>query len=317
MADTTLTQITPGVNVFYVRKMLQAARPLLVHTRWAQVKDIPKKNTLAIRFRRYTLLSAATTALSEGVTPSGSQLSVTNVNATVAQYGDYVTLTDLVVLTTLDPLLTENTSILGQQAGNTLDQLCRNVIGAGTTIQYASTSTSTAEVTASMKLNNDEIKEAVRTLQGNDAMKMMTMINPSTGFNTMPIAAAFIAIISHSTLFDLKNDSAWIPVQEYATQNGVMDGEVGSMDDVRFVMTTNALTESSTVTVHHTLILAQNYYGITRISGAAMENIVMPLGSGGSSDPLKQRSTQGWKATFVAKILNENFAVRIEHAVSS
>lgn len=317
MADTTLTQITAGVNYFYVRKMLQAARPLLVHTRWAQVKDIPKKNTLAIRFRRYTLLSAATTALSEGTTPSGSQLSITNVNATVAQYGDYVTLTDLVVLTTLDPLLTETSSILGQQAGNTLDQLCRDVIGAGTTIQYASTATDTATVTAGMKLNNDEVKEAVRTLQGNNAKKMMTMINPSTGFNTMPIAAAFIGIISHSTLFDLKNDSAWIPVQEYATQKGVMDGEVGAMDDVRFVMTTNALTESSTVTVHHTLIIAQNFYGISRISGAAMQNIVKPLGSGGTGDPLDQRSTQGWKATFVAKILNENFAVRIEHAVSS
>ncbi|KKN30968.1 hypothetical protein LCGC14_0828620 [marine sediment metagenome] len=317
MADTTLTQITPGVNVFYVRKMLQAARPLLVHTRWAQVKDIPKKNTLAIRFRRYTLLSPATTPLSEGITPSGSRLSITNINATVAQYGDYVTLTDLVVLTTLDPLLTENTSVLGQQTGNTLDQLCRDVITAGTTIQYSSTSTQTSEITAGMKLNSDEVKEAVRTLQGNDAHKMMTMINPSTGFNTTPIAAAYIGIISHSTLFDLKNDTAWIPVQEYATQKGVMDGEVGAMDDVRFVMTTNAATESSTVTVHKTLILAQNFYGISRISGAAIENIVMPLGSGGSSDPLKQRATQGWKATFVAKILNENFAVLIEHAVSS
>ena len=67
--------------------MLTKAVPLLVHTKWAQVKDIPRNNTDDIRFRRYTLLTAATTALTEGVTPSGSQLAITNVPATVLQYG--------------------------------------------------------------------------------------------------------------------------------------------------------------------------------------------------------------------------------------
>jgi len=133
-ADTTLTQVTAAVNNFYDRTMLKAARPLLVHTRWAQVRDIPRNNSLVIKFRRYSLLSAATTALSEGVTPSGSQLSITDVSATVAQYGDFVTLTDQLVFSTLDPVLTETADVLGQQAGNSLDQICRDVIVAGTTI---------------------------------------------------------------------------------------------------------------------------------------------------------------------------------------
>src|SRR3990167_9532550 len=147
MADTTITQVASGVNNFYDRVMLKAARPLLVHTKWAQVKDIPRNNSEIIKFRRYTLLSAATTALTEGTTPSGSQLSTTDVSATVAQYGDYVTLTDFLQITTLDPILTETADILGQQAGNTLDQLCRDVIVAGTTVQYASTATQRTEVT--------------------------------------------------------------------------------------------------------------------------------------------------------------------------
>ena len=53
------------------------------------------------------------------------------------------------------------------------------------------------------------------------------------------------------------------------------------------------------------------------ISGEAMKNIVKPLGSAGTADPLDQRSTSGWKATFVTKILNENFILRLEHAVSA
>ena len=87
MADTTTTEVSAGVNNFYSRVMLKAARPLLVHLRWGQVKDIPKNNSMVIKFRRYGLLTANTTALSEGVTPSGTALSVTDITATVAQYG--------------------------------------------------------------------------------------------------------------------------------------------------------------------------------------------------------------------------------------
>lgn len=321
MADTTTTQVSSAVNNFYDRTMLKAARPLLLHLKWAQVKDIPRNGSETIKFRRYALLTAATTALSEGVTPSGSQLSVTDVTATVAQYGDYVTLTDFVQMTTLDPLLTETADILGQQAGNTLDQLCRDVIIAGSTVQYASTATSRGTVTASMKLNRNEVREAVRTLQSNDAKKVTRMVNPSTGFNTTPLNACYVGIISENTLYDLKDDAAWVPVEEYSSQADVMEGEVGKMDDVRFVMTTNAKIAtgegSGSIDVHLTLIMGQDYYAISRISGEAMKNIIKPLGSAGTADPLDQRSTSGWKATFVAKRLNENFAVRVEHAVSS
>lgn len=189
---------------------------------------------------------------------------------------------------------------------------------AGTTIQYASTATTTDTVTSAMTLTRDEIREAVRTLQGNDAKKITRIVNPSTGFNTSPINAAFVGIISPSTLYDLKNETGFIPVEEYSSQGSVMEGEVGALDDVRFIMTTNAKTATgSLTTVHKTIVLAQDFYGISRISGEAMRNIVKPLGSAGTADPLDQRSTSGWKATFLAKVLNENFAVIIEHGVTA
>lgn len=321
MSDTTTTQVTSAVNNFFDRSMLKAARPLLLHTRWGQVRDIPRNNSLVIKFRRYALLTASTTALSEGVTPSGSQLSVTDVTATVAQYGDFITLTDVVQFSTLDPVLGETSDVLGQQAGNSIDQIVRDVIIAGSTIQYASTASSRGTVTSSMKLTRQEIREAVRTLQSNDARKVTSMVNATTGFNTTPLNACFVGIISENTLYDLKNETGWTPVEEYASQKDVMEGEVGKMDDVRFVMTTNAKIHTGegagSVDVHSTLIMGKDYYGISRISGEAMKNIIKPLGSAGTADPLDQRATSGWKATLVAVRLNENFAVRIEHGVSA
>jgi N4-gp56 family major capsid protein len=315
MADMDTSVITPGLNGYYNRVMLQAATPLLLHLRFAQVKDIPQGNGMVVKFRRYGLLAAATTPLTEGVTPNGSSLSITDISATCAQYGDFVTFSDVIEFATFDPFLKETADKLGQQAGNSLDQVARDVMIAGASHQYASSAVSTATVTASMTLTRDEVREAVRTLQGNDAKKLTKIVNPSSGFNSSPINAAYIGIIDHMTLFDLKNEVGWIPVEEYASNGNVMEGEVGAMDDVRFLMTTNGYSVvSSLTTVHKTLIMGQDYYGITRVAGKALNNYVEQ--GGGTYDPLHQRKTSGWIATFVAKVLNSNFGVAIEHGVT-
>jgi len=320
MADTTRTQIPIEVNNFYDRALLERAVPAFVHNRFAQVRDIPRNSgTNVIKFRRYGSLTATTTALSEGVTPSGSQLSVTDVTATVLQYGDYVTLTDVVLMETFDPILTETAEILGEQAGDSLDQLCRNVQVAGASAQYASTATTVATVGAAMKLDRAEVKEAVRTLKGNNARPITSMINPSTGYNTTPIDRAFIGIVHPSTTYDLDDATGWIPVEKYPNKGDVMPNEVGSLAGGRFIETSNAYTTAGTLvtTVYGTLVFGQNAYAQTRISGEALKNIVKPLGSAGTADPLDQRTTSGWKATYIAKVLNANFILVIYHAVSS
>ena len=314
---TTKTQIPNEVNNFYDRRLLDKAIPAFIYNRFAQVRDIPRKGgTDTIKFRRYGLLAAATTALTEGVTPAGKQLSVTDLTATVSQYGDFVTTSDFVNMTTYDPLLTETAEILGEQVGNTLDQLCRDVVAAGTTVQYASTATSRATVGAAMKLNRAEIKEMVRTLRGNEAKPITDMIDPSTGYNTTPIGRSFVGIVSEDSLYDLEDATGWVPVEKYPNKSNVMVDEVGVVGNVRFLMTTNAKTFTGTLvtTVHATLILGTRAYAQTRISGEALKNIVKPLGAG--EDPLNQRATSGWKATYVARILNQSWIGRIEHAVS-
>lgn len=322
MANTTRTQITDEVNNFYNRALLERAVPYFAHTMFGQVRDIPRNSgTDTIKFRRYGNLTATTTALSEGVTPSGSQLSVTDLDATVAQYGDFVTLTDKVQMETMDPILTETAEILGDQAGDSLDQLARDVLVAGTTYQYASTATARTDITAAMTLNRAEVKEAVRTLATNNARKMTSMVDPSTGYNTSPINAAYIGLVHPKTVFDLKDATGFIPVEKYSNKSDVMPNEVGALDEVRFIQTTNAKVftggGAGSADVYATLIFGKDAYGVSRISGEALRNIVKPLGSAGTADPLDQRSTSGWKATFVSLILNQTWMIRIEHGVSA
>ena len=324
MADnlTTRTEIAAEVNNFYDRTLLERAVPSFIHNRFAQVRDIPRKaGTDIIKFRQYGALTANTTALTEGVTPPGKQLSTTDITATVLQYGDYVTITDIVDMESYDPVLTEAAEVLGEQAGDTLDQLCRDILAAGTTIQYASTAAATDEITAAMVLTRAEVKEAVRTLRSNNAKPVTSMIDPSNGYNTVPVGRSFVGIISEYTLYDLDDAEGWIPVEKYPNKANVMEDEVGSIANVRFLMTTNAYVNEDSGAdaqdVHYSLIFGKNAYAQTRISGEALKNVVKPLGSAGTADPLNQRATSGWKARYVAKILNQNYLVVVEHGVSA
>ena len=322
MANTGKTQVA-NVNSFYDRNLLERAVPLLIYGNWAQVRDIPRNNSDVTKFRKYNSLTAAITPLTEGITPTGSQLSVTDSNATVLQYGDYVTLTDKLQMETEDPIETEATDVLGEQAGNTLDQLTRDILVAGTTIQYVTSASQRTDITAAMKMTSTEVKKAVRTLKQNNAKKITSMVDANTGYNTSPVDAAFVGICHPNTTYDLKTDTLWVGIEKYAQslKGGALPGEVGKLDEVRFCETTNGKVftgaGSGSADVYATLILGMNAYGKTRISGEAMNVIRKQLGSAGSADPLDQRSTIGWKATYVTKILQQLFMLRIEHGVTA
>lgn len=319
-----VTQVPHAVNNFYDRAMLERALPLLVHDKWAQIKDIPKNNTNIIKFRKYGALAVNTTPLTEGVTPSGKTLSVTDVTATVQQYGDYVTVTDWVQMTTLDPLLTETAELLGEQAGQSLDKILATVLNAGTNVQYADVSSpkvnaARGSILAADVIAADELLIAVRTMKNYNVRKITKIVNPDTGYATTPVNACYVGIVHPNTTFRLKGMSGWNPVEKYANKADLMPGEVGSYDEIRFVETTQAKVFTgegdSSIDVYSTLILGANAYGISRIAGEAMQNIVKPLGSSGTADPLNQRATSGWKATFAGVILQQLFLLRIEHAV--
>ena len=322
MTLTNRSAIPAEVSAFYDTNLLDRAVALFIHTMWAQVRDIPRNaGTNTVKFRRYASLSAATTALTEGVTPSGSALSTTEITAVVKQYGDFVTVTDVLTYESADMVLTEAGEILGDQAGDTLDQLTRDVLVAGTSVLYGGDATSRVTVAAGDNITTTLIKKAVRTLKNNKARRVTRMINPSTGIASEPVNQAYIGIVHPNTTYDIKALTGFVPVEKYSSQMSVMEGEIGKYDEVRFVETTNAKvfadSGASDVDVYATIILGMNAYGTTKIAGEGLQNIIKPLGSGGTADPLNQRATSGWKSTFVAKILNNDYLLRLEHTVSA
>ncbi len=304
---TTQTSLAPTMQTYYDKKLLARLLAMLVHLKWAQKKPIPKNGGKTINMRRFSPLAHATTPLVEGVTPAGNNLAITEIEATLAQYGDFIEISDVLDLTAIDPVLDETADLLGEQAAQTLDVITRDILAAGTTVQYANGKLSRATIAATDVLTVLEIRKAVRTLKRNN-------VKTVDGKN-------YVAIVEPGATFDLQSDPKWEEPAKYAGSGQIFDGEVGRLYGVRFVETSYAKifagAGASGADVLATLVIGKDAYGMSDInSSGAVKNIIKAFGSGGTSDPLDQRATSGWKVLFTVKILEQLAMVRIEHGVS-
>ena len=290
---TGTATLSDEMKTFYSDYLIDNAVPKLVHDQFGQKHPIPKNGGKTIEFRKYSPLPKLLTPLTEGVTPDGQSLTVTTVEATVAQYGGYVTLSDVLLMTAIDNNMVQATKLLGNQAGATLDTITREVLNGGTNVVYAG-GVASRDALGTNKLTVDDIKKAVRALKNQNAEK---------------IGDSFVAIIHPDVTYDLTNDPTWQAVKDYDPKDWY-EGEIGKIAGVRFVETTEAKIFDGGV--YSTLVLGDNAYGVTDIEGGGLEHITKQLGSAGTADALNQRATVGWKATKVAERLVEQFMVRIE-----
>lgn len=311
MADnlTTTTQVDPAVAIFYDRILLKRGLPFLVHTRFAQTRSLASKSGNTMKFRRYSALSVAKTPLAEGVTPPGQQLSKTDLTAQLSQYGDYVHITDIVDLTVEDKVLTEAAELLGEQFGETIDELTRDILDA-----CASTTNCTkgSNGQTPTELTKGDIQGIVRTLLGNKAKMITRVVSASTGVGTVPVRPAYWGILHTELIDDIEAVSGFIGAEKYPNQKDVQEYEWGSTGNVRWVISQKAIKTTESPAQYHCFIIGQDAYGNIDLKGGTVKNIVKAFGSGGTSDPLNQRATSGWKTMFVARILNDNFMTNLE-----
>ena len=306
-ADTQVTtqdSLSAEMKTFYDMTLIDEASANLVHDQFGQKRPIPKGSGKTIEFRKFSPLGKATTPLTEGVTPSGNSLTVTAITATVEQYGDYIVQSDVLELTSLDNTILEATKLLGKQAGATLDTITRNILQAGTNVTYCP------------KIAADGTETAVDSRSALDDTCMLTVdviqqvVAKLRAQNAPTIDGKYVAIIHPYVAYDIMRDPEWIDAHKYAQPNNLYAGEIGEIAGVRFVQTTEAKIYEGGV--FGSLFFGEGAYGVTEITGGGLQTIVKQKGSAGTSDPLDQRSSVGWKAIKTAELLIPNYIVRVE-----
>ena len=300
LQTTLLSGLSAEMKTFYDMTLIDEATSALSHDQFGQKRPIPKNGGKTIEFRKFAPLAKATTPLTEGVTPDGKSLAVSTITATVNQYGDYITQSDVLELTALDNTIVEATKILGRQAGLTLDTITRNVLHSGTNVYYCPKADGTevdsrAALDATCKLTVDVVNRVVALLKKNNAPK---------------INGDYVAIIHPLVAYDLMSDERWIDAHKYAQPEAIYNGEIGKIGGVRFIESSEAKVYEGGV--FGCLFLADGAYGVTEITGGGLTTIIKQKGSAGTADPLDQRSSIGWKAIKTAEILVEPYMIRVE-----
>ena len=308
---TTQSSLSPEMKVFYDKNLLDNAKPNLVHHQFGQKRPIPRGNGKTIEFRKFQTLPKALTPLTEGVTPNKGTLTVTNITATVAQYGYYIELSDVLEMTAIDNVIVETTELIGNQGGLTLDTVVRNEINSGTSVVYApKINASTGVETA---VASRAALDATCVLTGKLVAKVAAMLKAD---NVPKIDGDYVCILHPYATYELTRDPEWLEAHKYTDAESIYEGEIGKLHGVRFVESTEAKIfmggANDSLGVLSCLFLGKDAYGVTDVEGNNMQVIVKPKGSGGTNDPLDQRSTIGWKALEVAKILYPERIIRLE-----
>jgi N4-gp56 family major capsid protein len=304
LQTTLLSGLSAEMKTFYDMTLIDEATSSLVHDQFGQKRPIPANGGKTIEFRKFAPLAKATTPLTEGVTPDGKSLAVSTITATVNQYGDYITQSDVLELTSLDNTILEATKLLGRQAGVTLDTVVRDVLQSGTNVTYCpKVAEGGAETAVTSRTNLDNTCQlTVKVIQ--------QVVAKLRGQNAPTIGGKYVAIIHPYVAYDLMRDPEWIEAHKYTTSTNLYEGEIGEIAGVRFVETTEAKIYDGGV--FGTLIMGDGAYGVTEITGGGLQTIVKQKGSAGTADPLDQRSSVGWKAIKTAELLIPNYIVRVE-----
>lgn len=319
--------ISPRTAAHAVAKMLTRGVPYLVLEKFGQVYVMPNKSTKVAKFRRYNALALATTPLVEGVTPAGSKVTVTDVTATLEQYGDFVPFSDVIEDTHEDPFLQQVSDVLGEQAAQTMETIRWNIIKAGTNVFYANGSQRT-DVNTPITLALQ--RKCTRALKRQNAAYITSVVASTPQFRTEPVEAAYIGLVHPDVENDIRNISGFIPTKQYGSTTP-WSNEIGAVEDVRYLRSTiftafadgggdkgsMISTTGTKADVYPVLYVAKDAYGLVPLKGKDSMSIMVVNPKPAAGDPLGQRGTAGWKTMHTAVILNDLWLVRAEVAATN
>ncbi len=227
---TTASGLSAEMQTYYDRQLLESMKPKLVHYEYAQKRPYKRQNGKMVSFRKWTPFPAVTTALTEGVIPDGQALESTEITTTVAGYGGYVAVSDLLDLTAIDPVISDAVDLMADQGALSVDTLIRDALhSTGTNVMYANGKAGRSLLLSTDVLSTADIRKAARLLKKN---KALPFVRGGKSY--------YVAIVGPDTTYDLQSDELWQDVAKYQDAEAIFSGEIGRLFGVIFVETSEA-----------------------------------------------------------------------------
>lgn len=302
MATNVRSNSADVIEVYNVRKTLEFAKPKLVYPQFGQPDMIMKRKGETATWIKFDKLSIPSTTLSDSPTFSPATVTDSKVSATLEFWGNGIELVEFLEQTSFLDLPSEYKEILGQNAGETINQKVRDVLVAGTNAVYPNSRAGRYELVSTDYADLDVFIDAATALEDADAPK---------------IGDEYVALISPYVKARLFKNTAFREAVRYQ-KDSLFTGELCSIDGVRFVVTSTAPTvsnqgsQSTVATIDQSIVLGKGAYGIARLMPGDFKVTVTP--PGGHGDEYEVKTSMTWKCYLKAVRLQEAFMRRVETA---
>jgi len=180
-----------------------------------------------VTLQRYVDLAENTTALTETTDPDAVAMSTpTNVNITLAEYGNAVLVTralELFSLADVDPAIA---NIIAFNLADSIDSIAMTTLRGGTYKIFGGNATSTATVDASDTLDSADVRKVVAKLRaakaiGRKGSLYWTGIHPE---------------VSHDLRAESSSGQGWLLPNQYgSSQDRIWAGEIGNYEGAYYV----------------------------------------------------------------------------------
>jgi len=298
MATSTTSTNAANLHLYYEKKLLSVLEPRLVLMPLGKKQRLPKGNGKQVKWLRYSAIAGSTSPLTEGTPPSEISFSTSNVTADIVQYGQYAKVSDLLSDTAIDPVLENLSERFGIAASKTIEELIVSELANNCANQNVANAANFAAITASDVLTHKELIEA--------------MISQKAAFIGPHESGDYVVVLHPRAEYDLLSDDqagSWLDINKYTDKRPLMNGEIGRMYGMRFLVSDKMLTSVGTgsggIDVCQSFVIGEEAFGVVELNGDAMKMFIKRHGSAGANDPLDQFATVGYKIHgFASKYLD-------------
>lgn len=312
MAVTDSSTLSAEYQNYLDRELLEKIMPMLQLAPFAKRAPLPAKSGhKACTWFRFAEPSTTNVAqvTTEGSTPGTAekQLSLETVSATLVQYMQYITLTDVLSATELFDHTEEAIREHGEDAALHMDNLIRDELGSnetGKNYVYSDTNWATSNGTAASAAN---ILDAATHIKIDSA--------PTVDGNN------YIGVAPCEVARDLMRDTDWLQVHKYSAPEGLFNGEIGKLYGVRILETNKGFRSASAGSqyaysasgnTYSTFVFGRNAYGVPNLEAQTpFSPQVITADGADKSDPGNLKTTVAFKTFYVAQTLQPKWISEI------
>lgn len=275
------SQLSPAIQTIWSKEILFQAMPILRFEQFAVKKtELGVQPGLTINFMRYNNLGEAN-QLVEGVRMETNALTATQFSITVAEHGYAVAVSELLLNASFDDVMASASRLLGRNMATYLDVSARNTLYGASSVIFGYNKWATTTRTAvspydrgTSAANRQALADVAAPVYNNGYHFTSALVKDAVetlaSKNVPRLGETYVAFVHPHQSRMLRDDPEFIEVTKYAAPGNFMLGEIGRLNDVVFIETTQvsplATTSSATgnppgAPVYRSIFLGDNAFG--------------------------------------------------------